>query len=183
LRRYYDHNIGTPCDCGTGIREVRCANCKAYKLSCRTCYVNTHRNEPFHWALLWDKKEGFFARCDRSVLNVPGSTLQLGHHGHSCPRPASDHDLLFTVVDDNGVHGTRIRFCACDGLINVDKADQLLDADLFPSTMTDPKSAFTFDVLNRYQKHHFQSKCSAYDFYGALQRLTDNVFTHQVPVK
>ncbi|KAG5635468.1 hypothetical protein H0H81_011141 [Sphagnurus paluster] len=51
---------------------------------------------------------------------------------------------------------------------------------LFPATVRRPTTAFTFQVLKQFHLHHLESKESTYDFIGALRRLTDNVFAHQV---
>ncbi|TFK35116.1 hypothetical protein BDQ12DRAFT_726248 [Crucibulum laeve] len=57
---------------------------------------------------------------------------------------------------------------------------QLLRAGLFPSTTLRPVMAFTFEVLDQFHLHHLESKESAYDFIGALWRLTDNAFAHDI---
>ncbi|KIM35704.1 hypothetical protein M413DRAFT_51930, partial [Hebeloma cylindrosporum] len=54
-------------------------------------------------------------------------------------------------------------------------------ARLFPATMTQPTTAFTFRVLQQFHIHHLVSKESAYDFVGSLRRLTDNAFAHSTP--
>lgn len=52
---------------------------------------------------------------------------------------------------------------------------QLLRARLFPATVTDPKTAATFNVLEQYHKLSFESKASAFEFYHSLARLSDNI--------
>ncbi|KAJ3978230.1 hypothetical protein F5890DRAFT_1422765, partial [Lentinula detonsa] len=56
------------------------------------------------------------------------------------------------------------------------------DANLFLATCTDPQSTFSFDVLNDWHISTLQGKTSAYDFVRKLRRLSDNVFTGNVPV-
>jgi hypothetical protein len=51
---------------------------------------------------------------------------------------------------------------------------QLLRMSLFPSTTSDPKTAATFRVLEQYHLLSFESKTSAYEFYHALHRMSDN---------
>ena len=60
---------------------------------------------------------------------------------------------------------------------------QLLRSQLFPATVDQPTTAFTFNVLREYHIHSLESKKSAYSYMGALRRLTDNTFTLDVPVR
>ncbi|KAJ7304705.1 hypothetical protein DFH08DRAFT_825282 [Mycena albidolilacea] len=50
------------------------------------------------------------------------------------------------------------------------------------ATAKDPGTAFTFSVLKEFSLHNLESKKAAYDYLGALSRLTDNAFTADVPV-
>lgn len=59
---------------------------------------------------------------------------------------------------------------------------QLLRARLYPATISQPKTAATFDVLKTFQLLSFMSKVSAYEFYHSLARLTDNTGTISPPV-
>jgi hypothetical protein len=60
--------------------------------------------------------------------------------------------------------------------------EQLMRRRLFPATLKRPTMAFTFNVLHQFHLHHLESKESAHDFIGALRRLTDNAFAHEVSV-
>jgi hypothetical protein len=181
---HYDPNIGDPCDCGVlgAIRECRCRDCDQFKSVCRSCFLVAHRNNRLHWAYLWDSAGGFFKKQDISTLASEGFAWQMGHYGEVCPNPESDTELKFTIVGINGVHSTKLRFCACQPYSEERKRIQLLEARLFPATGLSPRTAFTFEVLRTNSLFHLQSKCSAYDFHGTLQRLSDNVFTHAVSV-
>lgn len=55
-------------------------------------------------------------------------------------------------------------------------------AKLFPATMTQPTTAFTFQVLKLFHLLHLEGKLSAYDFIGALRRLSDNAFPQRIAV-
>jgi hypothetical protein len=132
-----------------------------------------------HWAEVWDFEQGFFVRHDIAMLRDDIASINLSHSGYPCP---SGHatNLLFHVIDTNGIHQTKIRFCACEGF--ADRPDQLMCADLFPATMKQPTTAFTFHVLRQFHLHHLEGKVSAYDFIGALRRLSDNAFPQRIPV-
>ncbi|KAG2128890.1 uncharacterized protein EDB93DRAFT_1095797 [Suillus bovinus] len=45
---------------------------------------------------------------------------------------------------------------------------------LVPSTTSDPKTAATFCILEQYHLLSFESKMSAYEFYHALNQMSDN---------
>jgi hypothetical protein len=178
LQHAADITMGSPCACETGkLRDVKCFDCTQYEVSCRDCFVRDHRNNPFHWAEVWDAEQGFYVRHDMAKV---GSALQLGHHGRDCSvvQP-SEAPILFTVTHTNGLHSTQVRFC---GHQDNNRVTQLMDARLFPSTFTTPASAFTFQVLKEFQIHSLESKVAAFDYVGSLRRLTDNAFPADVTV-
>ncbi|KAF7300128.1 CxC2 domain-containing protein [Mycena kentingensis (nom. inval.)] len=174
------------CECGRGLFAVtQCRDCVAYSSSCTLCFVDRHRYSPFHWAEVWDPQRGFFVRHDISKLEVPansvraghgGVVVQLGHNGAACPYPTAER--MFTVVDVNGVHSTRLAFCGCIQPTN--KPIQLLRSGLFPASVREPLTAFTISLLKQFQLHNFESKKSAYDYMKAIRRLSDNAFTADV---
>ncbi|KAJ7152450.1 hypothetical protein C8R46DRAFT_1302833 [Mycena filopes] len=171
-----DDLVGTPCQCGREgmVAQTQCHDCTDYQTSCSGCFVSTHLQNPFHWAEVWDTAQGFFVRHDISKL---GHIIQLGHGGGPCPSPVGER--LFTVVDSNGVHSTRLAFCGCyENPPN--KIKQLMRARLFPATTRDPHSAFSINMLKQFQLHNLESKKAAYDYLAAIRRLSDNSFTADV---
>ena len=86
----------------------------------------------------------------------------------------------FTIVDVNGIHSVTLRPCACAGAPHT--RTQLLAASLFPATLDEPNTTFTFEVLDTFQLINLQGKLSAYDFYYSLDRKTDNTGTLQIQV-
>lgn len=176
-----DTQVNSPCICGNGLRTTRCNECSEYALSCKICFIAAHRHSPYHWAEVWNAAKGFFVRHDISALAEEGFyAYHLGHNGGRCPNLIPGKEVTFTVVDTNGVHATRIGFCACLGCSS--KVDQLMCARLFPATTRDPQTAFTFTTLIDFHLHNLESKKAAYDYLGALRRLTDNSFSADVPV-
>ncbi|KAJ7075083.1 hypothetical protein B0H15DRAFT_806464 [Mycena belliarum] len=172
-----DVRLGTPCDCASGaVREATCHDCTQYPASCRDCFVNDHKYNPFHWVLLWDFKLGFYTRTDMSMIGPP---LHLGHDGKMCSKVVqlSEPEVVarsFTIGHTNGIHRTKVQFC----LHTDDHAvDALMHARLFPATFDRPATAFTFQVMKEFQIHSLESKQSAYDYCGSLMRLSDNAFT------
>jgi hypothetical protein len=175
-----DPLIGSPCRCNSGdAREVQCRDCYQYEASCVKCFAHSHRNNPFHWANVWQTEKGFFQRTTLSNLGYP---LHLGHNGDVCGSPKSE--VGFIVVAETGPQALRLKFCGHkDGDEKLDhRVAQLLDARLFPCSFTEPKSAIAFNVLRQFQILHMESKIAAYDYCGSLRRMSDNVFTMSVPV-
>ena len=134
-----------------------------------------------------------------------GYVLYLGHHGGHCPIPTThtytgnqcletdeegqDSDDLFpghgktttmTLVDVEGVHSHCVHWCNCDGAQSKDQ--QLLEAGLFPASFRNPKTAFTFNVLDHFHIDAMKCKTSANNFYSKLRRLSNNVFPDLIPV-
>ncbi|KAJ7750508.1 hypothetical protein B0H14DRAFT_3603199, partial [Mycena olivaceomarginata] len=105
-----DGRSGSPCTCGREgmIAAVQCYDSTNYELSCPTCFVDIHIQNPFHWAEVWDFEHGFFVRHGTSKL---GHTIQLGHRGGLCKSPCGLR--MFIMVDSNGVHSCWLAFCGC----------------------------------------------------------------------
>ncbi|KAJ6467656.1 hypothetical protein C8R47DRAFT_1056068 [Mycena vitilis] len=177
--------FGRPCECGREghLCEVTCHNCTQYRPSCKGCFMDYHRYNPFHWAEVWDVEKGFLVRHDISrLVPNPGYYFSLGHYGRPCDVPT--HATPFTVVDCTGIHATSVRFCKHGNApqkVGDDKVAQLLDARLFPCTMLDPKSAITFECLKTFQMLSLEATTAAYNYVGALCLLTDNSFVETVP--
>ncbi|KAG1886404.1 uncharacterized protein F5891DRAFT_1132498 [Suillus fuscotomentosus] len=101
---------------------------------------------------------------ERISLKTLGLHIQLGHiTGQKCLNPRRAFNDDFIVVDTHGIH------------------EQLLRISWFPSTTSDPKTAATFHVLEHYHLLSFESKVSAFEFYNALSRMSDN--TGLLPIK
>ena len=134
---------------------------------------------PTHWAEVWDEGQGFFVRHDISMVRPGGYATQLGHYGAECP--CCPPDRFFILVDTNGIHNTKIRFCECSSA-PLDSVEQLMSMGLFPATLKQPRMAFTFRVLRQAHLMNLESKAAMYDFVGTLRRLTDNAFAQETSV-
>ncbi|KAJ7790154.1 hypothetical protein B0H14DRAFT_3571055 [Mycena olivaceomarginata] len=138
---------------------------------CRTCLGGAHARLPFHVIEYWTG-----AMFERRGLKDMGLRLQLGHwhdRNPKCPVPQAAANDDFVIVDVHGVHEVGLDYCGCGqgGHPTV----QLLRAELWPATTTNPKTAATFAVLRQHQLLSFESKCSALEFYSSLARQTDNL--------
>lgn len=180
LRRSDNPHKDETCKCGRGLRIVRCHwdGCFQYPISCKSCYVDKHRQNPFHWALVWEN--GVWNKRDFSEVE-PNNFIQLGHVDDETRCSGAGLPIPFIVTHTNGVHSTRISFCGCLTAPS-SRVEQLLLSDLFPATPNEPKSAFTIAVLKQFRVHNLQSKCGAFDYIRSIRRFTDNTFTSKVPV-
>jgi len=115
-------------------------------------------------------------------ISTIGHVVSLGHRGAPCPSNRPDSNVInFIIVDTNGVHKTRLSFCSC--VDHGTRVQQLMQAQLFPASTDQPTTAFSFRVLKDFHLQTLESKKSAYDYLGALRRLTNNSNTDDVPVR
>ncbi|KAJ3528320.1 hypothetical protein NMY22_g9460 [Coprinellus aureogranulatus] len=161
-------------------RTVMCFDCIASRPVCEVCFVADHSHNPFHWASVWDSEAGHFTKRELSSL-IPDYVYNIGHSARSCPSASVDNlakPINLTVVDTNGIHKTQVRFCVCSGFVN--RVDQLMASCLFPATLRQPKTVFTFNVLDQFSLHHLESRAAAQNYVRALYRLTSNSFPDDV---
>lgn len=78
-------------------------------------------------------------------------------------------------MDTSGIHEIGLDFCNC--ATAQPHFVQLLQHGWFPATVSSPKSAATFRVLKQFHLLSFESKASAFEFYCAIARETDNTGT------
>ena len=101
----------------------------------------------------------------------------MGHPiGEKCLNPERAADDDFTVISAHGIQSIGLDFCGC-GKSSQDHVIQLLRIRLFPATIKYPKTAATFDCLEMFEKLSYVSKISAFEFYHAASRLTDDTGT------
>ena len=181
LSNKYQEGIGDPCPCGSDKATVfRCKeDCfETAPLQCQTCIVNHHIRLPFHRIQKWTGE--YFKQTS---LHDLGARIHLGHSGMPCPnRSSTSTGRPFVVVDRNGFHQFNLEFCHCDKDIPQTEPIQLIRARLFPATLNQPESAFTFQLLDDFHAHTLSSKKSSYTFHDALQKRANAVFPQDVPV-
>ncbi|KAF7799366.1 hypothetical protein EIP86_010598 [Pleurotus ostreatoroseus] len=150
--------------------EYRCRDCVPGELLCRGCLLHVHTLHPFH------RVEHYTGRTfEKTTLQALGLVIQLGHPPYErCPAPdVAPRSAL--VIHTNGHHPVNLLFCNCDKIHESgDRVQQLLRAELYPATLTDPTTYCTFRVLENFHILTLQSKISAYDYYTSLEKITDN---------
>ncbi|KAJ7180060.1 hypothetical protein C8R43DRAFT_871124 [Mycena crocata] len=155
--------------------DYRCEDCFGGRLLCKICVVNRHRDEPLHIIQQW--KDGYFQPCPLTDVD-PGLRFQIGH------RPGEDCDFRdgpnkFVVLDNNAIHEVAVDFCGCVGAASPN--DQLLNIGWFPATVKNPETCATLSVLRRFHTLNLQGRVPAYDFYNALEVLSDRAGMRRVP--
>ncbi|KAG1852098.1 hypothetical protein DFJ58DRAFT_716618 [Suillus subalutaceus] len=71
-----------------------------------------------------------------------------------------------------------VKYCTCPGAPSADI--QLFQMGLFPASFLEPKTAFSFDVLDDFLLDNLNGT-SAMNYYSKLRRMTTRVFPHLVP--
>jgi hypothetical protein len=185
--------------CGRQDPTIRCTDCFGSPGFCKPCIVVSHRSLPFHRIQTWNGK------CFlKSSLLEEGFTLYIGHGGQPCPSSQQEvvewedemdldtnstdpleEDIVrqttMTIVHSSGIFQHHVQFCTCSGPIQ--KHIQLFREGLFPASITNPKTCFTFDVLDHFHMDAMECKSSAMSFYQKLKRFTNNIHPTTVPVR
>src|SRR5438128_10124887 len=129
-------------------------------------------------------------------MSQAGVVMHLGHNGRPCPlggyivEPNAMEDdwedvedcdgpphlvqpkgrTHMTVIHTNGVHYCAIRYCACQG--SEEAHIQLMKADLFPATTKEPRTVFTFQILDDFMRDNLECGTSAMNYYSKIRRIT-----------
>ncbi|KAG2119461.1 uncharacterized protein F5147DRAFT_647419 [Suillus discolor] len=89
-----------------------------------------------------------------------------------------NNKAMTTIVDKSGVHTHIIKYCTCPEAAATDI--QLFHMGLFPASFIEPKTAFTFDVLNDFLLDNLECGTLAMNYYSKLRRMTTSIFPHLV---
>jgi hypothetical protein len=88
---------------------------------------------------------------------------------------------IITVIDRSGIHEIGVSWCCCPEAPEHDM--QLMTAGLFPATFRNPKTAFTFRVLEDFHLDNLECKTTPSQFFSRLRRLTNDEFPNTVLVR
>ncbi|KAJ7918358.1 hypothetical protein B0H13DRAFT_1607470 [Mycena leptocephala] len=158
--------VGEGCDCVCAV--FRCSDCLSTCLYCEACIVEVHRWTPLHHIEEWDG-----THFKRRTLKSLGVCIQLGHPPREpCAAPIKAAGDDFVIINSQTINKVGLDYCGCGMACST--PIQLLWMRLYPATGTNPCSAATFGVLNRYTHMNLESKCSAYEFYNSLAHETNN---------
>src|SRR6201991_3826620 len=106
--------------------------------------------------------------------------LQFGFSGSNLGCKDKEGNPVITVVDRSGVHEIGVTWCSCSEAPKRDM--QLMMSGLFPATFCNPKTAFTFRVLEDFHLDNLECKTTPGQFFSRLRRLTNDEFPNTVPV-
>ncbi|KAG1890021.1 hypothetical protein F4604DRAFT_1673521 [Suillus subluteus] len=81
-----------------------------------------------------------------------------------------NHKTMTTIVDKSGVHTHIIKYCTCADAPSTDI--QLFQMGMFPASFSQPKTAFTFDVLDDFLLDNLECGTSVMNYYSKLRRMT-----------
>jgi len=134
--------------------------------------------DPVYEEQLESSSDGVLAdECPTATEKGP---FQLGFGSSTGSQNDKFGDPVITVIDRSGVHEIKVRWCCC---LNAAERDmQLMAAGLFPATFRNPKTAFTFRVLEEFHLDNLECKTTPSQFFSRLRRLTSDEFPNTVPV-
>jgi hypothetical protein len=89
-------------------------------------------------------------------------------------------ETAMLVVDSSGIHHMVVTWCTCPERRRPDL--QLLDIGLYPATFKQPRTVFTFQVLDEFLIDNLECKTACFNFHNKLRRFTSAAFPHTVPV-
>ena len=163
----------------------RCRDCYGKWMYCEACILHQHRTSPLHWievrfpgchmlppqihaiCLIKQWNEKFFV--SKPLQTFKDYQVQLGHvSGFACPSQGSVVKD-FVVIDVNGIHLINLDFCDCPGAPST--SDQLIEVGWWPSTLKQPATAATLNVLQMFLAHNHQGQIVPTDFYKGLEQL------------
>lgn len=100
--------------------------------------------------------------------------------GFRSSKPEQNRNPVITVIDRSGIHEIGVRWCCCPDAPERDM--QLMAAGLFPASFRNPRTAFTFRVLEEFHLDNLECKTTPSQFFSRIRRLTSDEFPNTVPV-
>ena len=187
--------------CRTGrTADWRCRDCSSADDLCDVCVVERHSFNLCHRVQRWG---GTYFQD--SFLAQAGLCLHLGNQGRPCVCRPGDwsaetlasaaqinapaltdpnfnqafeingyHLPILTIVSRTGLHRLPVAWCTCPSAQSKDL--QLLSLCLFPGSQRDPRTAYTFNLLDYLVLDNLETKTSARAFAAKVQRLTSPYF-------
>jgi hypothetical protein len=123
--------------------------------------------------ILEESQDGYALATDQDGVLFGFNGLNPGHKD-------KEGNTIITIVDRSGVHEIGASWCSCPDAPGRDM--QLMMAGLFPATFRNPKTAFTFRVLEDFHLDNLECKTTPSQFFSRLRRLTNEEFPNTVPV-
>ncbi|KAH9167425.1 hypothetical protein EDB89DRAFT_1910024 [Lactarius sanguifluus] len=190
--------------------EWRCTDCFPTLVLCKECCQKSHQRLPFHrvqrwtgkyFVLSWMREVGISLCLGHSGDLCPNQSSQMDCNnedhqvgsqneydtatdlgfGNSKPdHRDKEGNPIITVIDRSGIHEIGVSWCRCPEAPEHEM--QLMTAGLFPATFRNPKTVFTFWVLEDFHLDNLECKTTPSQFFSRLWRLTNDEFLNTVPV-
>jgi hypothetical protein len=193
-------------NCQQSSGTYRCQDCFGTNLLCGACCVSAHATVPFHRIQMWNGR--YFERSDILAHDL---TLNLFHYPDDCPSiplntdsqipfdqevsdeadefaehsesmPHSGSRSKLIIVSSTGIFQRSVKWCHCAKSADT-YVQLLLRAKLFPASFKNPKTAFTFEVLDHFLVDSLECKTAAMAFMSKIRRITNEAFPSRVPVR
>ena len=188
-----------------------CWDCFGTHMWCRECCVSAHTRTPFHHIQMWDGNHfeqsdlltqeliidlahypddcpSIPSNEETQMMNDPDDSDDADEFADefqpSQPSGSTVHSgswSTLTIVASTGIFKRSIQWCHW-AKSSKRFVQPLLHTKLFPASFKNPKTAFTFDVLDQFQLNALECKKVAMNFMSKIGRITDEVFPSQVPV-
>ena len=203
-------SIASCSHCHQSAATHRCRDCFGPNLWCDHCCISAHRTLPFHRVQMWNGR--FFEQSDLlthgltlDLRHYPDNCPSIDHNTEIDPstldlsdesdeftyehQPGADSEPTANVgsrsnliiISSNGIFTRSIRWCHCAKSPR-QYAQLLLRAKLFPASFKNPKTAFTFEVLDHFRIDSLECKTAAMSFMSKIGRMTNEAFPSKVPV-
>jgi hypothetical protein len=201
-------NEGMCLACNNRQTAWKCTECVGCNNFCDDCIRVSHQSMPYHRVEHWNG--AFFEPawlCQANVVihlghgglpcpaNIGFDSTVGSDSGHSS-RPLNDNSTIFgnglpklkgndyhVVVDKSGVHRLRIISCGCsDTPKDGEKYIDYLQVGLFPASLQNIKTVFTFGALDDFRMDNLECKTAALNYWHKIVRVTSNEFPKSVPV-
>jgi hypothetical protein len=198
-------------NCQTARGTYRCKDCFPRNFHCAMCCISAHSTQPFHRIQKFGDgcfehsdldNLGFLLDIrphtdDCSLNHFPDDGIHTGStsddeewqddggledettKSFKFRQQHSDVDKI-VVIASTGILKRSVKWCRCPNA--PDKYIQLLRSSLFPATFTNPKTVFTFEVLDHFRLDALECNTSALNFMSKLTRRTNEIFPETVPV-
>jgi hypothetical protein len=101
--------------------------------------------------------------------------------GASASTSTSGSRSTLVIVASTGIFRRSVQWCHC-AKSPAQYTQLLLRAKLFPASFKNPKTAFTFEVLDHFRVDALECKTAAMNFMSKIRRITDEAFPSRVPV-
>ena len=112
-----------------------------------------------------------------------GNTQNAFQLGFGSSRPGNFDKYgnpIIAIINRSGIHKIGVRWCCCPNAARRDM--QMMKAGLFLATFQNPKTAFTFRVLEEFHLDNLKCKTTPSQFISRLRRLTSDEFPNTVLV-